>query len=560
MNEIHGSEGQTPALLLDGLEAHRPTDGERALARQRLFGEEAENARAARSGVVRRRSLFGGALAVAAGLVAFVGLSARPALTLEQVRVALSATEWIHVVFDNGEEHWISPAHDIQARIAPAGDYRVFIDRGTGTRWAYWQGGASIHRDSVGQLDLGSDAWDSVVGPLSRRAEEGREGRWTVERHDDEVDGTKLVRFDSYTVDGLDERILTAQLWADPGTRLPVRLRERRDYGRRENGDGREWVAAKYQFPDEGPRSIYDLGAPEGLPVSVEDGSTAPEPDVAEVLDAYLAARARFLENYRVVSWQPLVRDGELHVLHRRGRPELKDVGTHGYREDFRGAQARYDYYFDLGPRQPEHHMANRATAESVLEWTAGQTPVAIHLWDGERSFSRNGPLPAVFEEQDTPVVRVVRTPGDIGFPDHVWPVEAQWPLALHPRTAEVVLLEAAVVPAGQIGIRWTRGGNRDELVLDPERDHICVRRVRSTLVDGEWRGEQETELDDLRQLATGHWVAETVRDRRRVGGDPLVFRNDVTPLPSAGFEAGLFDGKALVERAEAEGYTIEGD
>lgn len=211
------------------------------------------------------------------------------------------------------------------------------------------------------------------------------------------VGGRELVRFDSFVVDGLGERTRTAQLWADPETRLPVRLRERRDPGRRT--DDREWIEATFAFPEEGPLGIHDLGVPEGLPVN-EPVEVELEPELASVLDGVEAARAGFLTDYRLVLHEP-GEDSEIDVFWFRGGYTLKPYPNGGFRQDWSGSQVAFGRWFDHGPEIVEwlgdayaDHDAPEGPLEAIVAWTLATTPVSRQIWDGERDYSLDGLLP----------------------------------------------------------------------------------------------------------------------------------------------------------------------
>jgi hypothetical protein len=574
MNANDEHDDGTGALLREAAETFRPTDEMRRTARQRIMeaiesAEKEAKPQAAPQARPRRRRRWpwpaaGAAAALAAAALIALALWPSP-LTLAQVQEAVNVVDWIHVKYDNGEERWISPTLQLSGYIHPAStgfEYMTFIDRRTGQRWSWINGGSYISEDDVSPWDSPRDAWEAIVGYHEERAKEPYAGGVSEFRRETEiVEGRRLVRFDVYYHDALGQSLLASQTWADPETRLPVSVRRRLSVG--ERTDDRLFITGTYEFPASGPESIHELGAPEGLPI-IRSGEAEITDEIADLLDEITAAKMQFLEDYRVVHWSTKRPSSSIDVLYFHGPPALEERPW-GLRLDYRQVSVRQSHYSSMGPEHPDYHLPMPATVEAILEWTATQTPRHIYLSDGERNFSRRGPLPPMFGNADERVLRVSRMDGWPPFPNGPWPTDFQWPLAHRTISGEIEPLTASEnAPPGTIGIRTEKADIRQEYHVDPERDFICIRYTRWERRENGWFKRREETLSDLVQLPTGHWVATTKHLYQ--GGDPdrgfspseNAWRIDIKPLAPDEFPPGIFDGEKLLEDAREKGYRIE--
>lgn len=575
-NHNHDRDDATGALLREALETFRPTDEMRRTVRQRVMEamqsaeEEAKPQAPPEAQPHRRRHRRwpwpAAGAAAALGAAALIALVLWPSpLTLAQVREAVKSVDWIHVKYDNGEERWISPTLQLSGYIHPAStgfENMTFIDWRTGQRWSWINDVSYISEDQVDPWDSPRDAWEAIVGYHERRATEPYEGGiWEFRRETVIVEGRRLVRFDAYFHDALGQALLVSQTWADPETRLPVKERRRLSLGKRT--DDHLFITGTYEFPASGPESIHELGAPEGLSI-IQSGEADISEEIGILLDEITAAKMRFLEDYRVVHWSTERSSSSIKVLYFNGPPALEERPW-GLRLDYSSVRVRQSHYFNMGPEHPEYHLPMPATVDAILGWTATQIPVHIYLSDGERTFSRRGPLPPMFIDPDVRVLVVKRMDGWPLFPKGPWPTDYQWPLAHRTISGEIELLTVSdSTPPGTIGIRTERPDTRSEYHVDPARDFICIRLTYWKKREDGWFKRREETLSDLVQLPTGHWVATTKHLYQ--GGDPdrnihpseNSWKIHITPLAPDEFPPGIFDGEKLLEEAREKGYRIE--
>ena len=570
MNSVDNNSDQVETLIKAAATTFQPSAEVRDSVRKHLMESETSDSQEPqpqRRSPRRRMLLRSWRLASAASVAvvvtgAIVALLVWPtSLTMAQVQEAVEAVAWIHLQYDTGEEQWISPRERIWAYSRADGSV-TFTNYQTGVQHSY-RGPRSSQNIFERQLEPWNSprsAWDVIVGYLEERVHEpAGNGRLEAERHTEIVDGRRLVRFDSYIINALDQRRLNKQIWADPKTRLPVKVRRRLSLGDRQRQNFEPTFATgTYTFPDSGPESIYDLGVPKEL-IVVKPDTSEPEKEVADLLEAVRAAKHRFLANYRVIVWQN-ARTSEIDVLHFSGRPQLKETADNFTWMDFRGVKIRQERFFNSESDYPEYHLPLPATAEQVLAWSRTQTPVDLSLSDGERSYSQHGPSPPSYPALEVSV-RVRRVVGTPAFTKTHWPTEYQWPDPSRFLGHSIELLDAtASSPAGTIWLRSTIVSDRYDYFIDPAHDYICVKQIKSHRINDRWFKRRTVTLSKLVQLPSGHWVA-TMRRINRPGSartSQSTWLIDIEEIDPDRIPSDIFDGEKLLENAKKIGATIE--
>ena len=574
MNSVDNNSDQVAMLIKDAATTFQPSAELKNSVRKRIMEIDITNDENTQSKSLphSRKILFRSwRIASAASLAiiatsAIVGLLFWPtSLTMAQVQEAVEAVPWIHVQYDNGDEQWISPSKRIWA-VSWASGSVFFTDYQTGIQHSYH--GPHNKHISVRQLEpwkSARSAWDVIVGYLEERVDEpGGEGRFQAERHTETIDNHRLVRFDSYIIDAFEQRTLVKQIWADPKTRLPVKVRRRLQYGERVNQNFKQtFITGTYTFPESGPGSIYDLGVPKEL-IVVEPNSSEPEEEVAEFLEAIRASERLFLANYRVIVWQN-ERASAIDVLHFNGIPKLKQRANGSNWLDFHGVKIRQEHYFNPGIEYPQYHLHLPTTVVKIQDWSLNQTPVDLSLSDGELTYSQHGPMPSMYQEAKDVSVIVRRVQGKPLFVKTNWPTEYQWPTAHRVFGNPLETLETTPGdPPDTIGLRTTYGNHRYDFFIDPNRDNICIKQILWESRDNDWFKQREVTLDELVQLPSGHWVAtkrhlfnggspdSNIRPSRRTW---LIYIEEVDPqnIPPE-----TFDGELLLNKARKLGATIE--
>ena len=464
------------------------------------------------------------------------------------VEAAFLTQPWVHLKYDNGAELW----YDLQNGrsyyknwLGICDGHCVFIDRVLNIRQRYVpefgehisEGRPVIYPEGMIPLWEPKTAWEKVVGPMEKMAGNGGMRHWEVEKHLDQISGKQLVRFDRYYNDAVGRRLLIKQIWADPETRLPVKVWERLQLAHREE-QNREFIIGQFDFPESGPTSIYDLGVPRDLPI-VKNYDKVAVPSIVEVVEAGKAATERFPTRYRAIRWDN-DEESEIEVVWRNGEK------VHHY------------HYFNLPvDEHPQYHLELPVTSEEVLNWTKTQPPVSIYIFDGERQYSRHQ-HPA-FDDMREPEVRVMRLKEDL-LPSGSKPVE-QWPYANRNPNRFEYIEDAPDELSNYIGLRIDMADIRRDFYIDPERDYICVRWIWWKERSGKWEKKREYELSDFARLPQGQLYAKkriliTYPDPER-GTDRggANWNIDVKVLEEDEYPPDTFNGEKLLEGAKIETY-----
>ncbi|MDQ3438974.1 MAG: hypothetical protein M3478_01335 [Planctomycetota bacterium] len=477
-------------------------------------------------------------LAIGAAAVLFAYLD-RPSLTLAQVTAEYAKQKWVHVKYDNGQEHWTDLADG--RYFFKDHDGRTVYTEPNGLRLWWRADGTYISKDKWFRGDKppserrDATPWDRFVAPYETAAAKPGEGKPSIERHDDALGGRKLTRFDCYHTDAMDRRLLIRQVWADPRTRLPVQDREVLNLADRQE-QKREAIVGKYDFPTTGPSSIHDVGVPQGL--AVIDSEAKPADDVAKVLEAAQAARDRFPSRHRLIVWTPADEMGAVDLIYRDG-------------ERF----ARTRYFVSDQPGVPP--FPKNAVLDQVLAWLGTRVPVEIEIDDGTREFRR---FNNIYDEPGKPpaTVRVTKFPK---FPDNPnYLPGTQWPYLGN--GSGVVLLDPPPDAAkGLIILRRTFGDRRIEAWIDPSKDYACARDIWQNRVGGKWVDDRVTYYSDFAQAAGGQWYATDRRTEMsanaKLGTSASTHHEkiELKVLKPEEIPPGTFDGEKLLKDAKLESY-----
>jgi hypothetical protein len=465
-------------------------------------------------------------------------------LAWADVREAFLKQPWVHLKYDNGAERW----YDLQTGHHYYRDWDgrcVFVDRELNIRQVYYalrgehisEDRPVIYKDGVIPPWQPETAWESVVGHWEEIAENERSSDWEVERNMERIDGKRQVRFDCFYNDAIGRRLLIKKIWADPRTRLPVKVRERLSLADRQE-QKREFITGEFDFPDSGPSSIYDLGVSRDLPI-IKHYDKVALPSIIEVVEAGKANLENFPQQYRALRWDN-TRESEVEVVF-RNREKI-----------------HHNHYFSMED-YPEYYLELPASAEDVVQWAQTQVPVNVAVFDGSRSYTRSNPHPSPsFTTRPEPRVRVSR---DSGLFSSSRPHEALWPYANRNPARFEWIEDAPQELSGYIGLRINVGDIRRDLYIDPDHDYICIRWIWWKQRSGRWEKEREYESSDFIQLPEGQWYAgkrvlitypDPERGTVRGGAN---WNIDFKVLEENEYPPDAFNGEKLLEGAKIETY-----
>ena len=308
-----------------------------------------------------------------------------------------------------------------------------------------------------------------------------------------------MVRADIFIVDGLGKRIVVKRIWADPATRLPVRVWQKLDLAARQ-AENREAITGDYEFPATGPSRLEDLGVPANLPIVDEDRPTPQDPQ--QIIAAGEAAKARFPAHYRVIRYS--AKDtGNIRIYWSSG---------HRFRMDnYSNIDPGTRYFKERG--YDKYHLDLPAAAEQILTWARTQEDVhGIYVDTDGKSYTRHNPHPAVSGRPTQPEARVNRFNGPpmlVNSPN--WPHNQPWPYA-NTRGPWEILQSSDDLQAGCIGLRHEAGDIRRDCIIDPAHDYICVNYIWWKQVDGQWHKDRQTNCSTCSSCRPGSGIPNSGR------------------------------------------------
>ncbi len=481
------------------------------------------------------RLLFKPGISVAACLLVslcvwFLMTTSSP-VTLADVKGTINTKPWIHLQYDDGAKEWANLKERRSFYTCSETDDRDFYagmrDHTEGV-WRYYHSnwGQQIHEKPFVPRTYPQTAWEYAVGDWDNRGPVTSQ-RKTIETFTDALNGQDLVRFDTYDVGPAGLRSLVHQVWVDPETHLPIRIHKNNG----PNQSSRQQTA-DFSFPDTGPNSIYELGAPRGLPVVANWGVIDPEAQV--ILDRAKQAWHELPRQMRIITKSQF----GMSISYRMG-DQFRNESYMSFNSDHTDLVAR---------NYPREQTDWRAWAAEHL------TAEGINVFDQEydyKFYTLDASLSIQRHDKDWIHVCV--------------PIRDQWPYINNVGPMTVLPTEPNL-PDGCVLLRYERTDLRRDWVVDTQRDFICLEQHEYDLDEatGLWRksGDFYVERTDLIQLSSGQWYAGTVSRPERMNGST---RYEVTLLTEKEMEQQLskdtfvrfFDGEQLIKQAKESQATI---
>lgn len=485
-------------------------------------------------------------IAVLVGINQFGGSIDIARIALADVEKAFLVQPWVHVKYDNGREQWINlrrgKTYFISGKLDSGRIFR-YSDRVRNIHQWYASNRLTIRENAyyngaVVPAWHPRTAWNEIIAPL----EKPNIGRYrSVEKHADILDGSEMARFDVYFIDALDQKILVKQLWADPETRMPVRIREKLHSNYRlrvVNGrfvQEAEYITGNFDFPETGPVDIYDLGVPKNVEIvkkapaqTVEES----EPQVSKIIQAGKEASRQFPRQYRMIAWEDKP-DGKVTVTYRNN------------------ALLQRSNYLNT---DDTNYLHMPATTEQVLAWTKTQEPKSVYFSNGDTKKDYNRYTPNLRDHTKQPITKVIRNLGYPYFGDNL--KDQLWPYAMWRGLDDFeIISDHPKAPPGCV----TLLSGRFHFFVDTEKDYICIKRIRTQNKDDRGR---DFWLSDFAQLPTGHWYAKRAHliahlntEREHSNRDEEHWVIDIQLLEEDEFPPDIFNGEKLLEGAKLETY-----
>jgi hypothetical protein len=491
----------------------------------------------------RTRSGLGLAACVLIAVTLWLWLAGPGNLTLADVQKSIDAKPWVLIQYDDGLQEWAN----LRERLSfltyrnPLNFYVGMRDHGKGLWRAYHSNwGQQIHEEPFTPRPYPQTPWEYAVGGWDGQGI-GESSHTLVEKSKDTIDGKEMVRFDTYDLGPCGLRALAQQVWADPETRLPLRIRK---YPNPQSPHGtRKVKTGDFSFPEAGPASIHDLGAPQGLPVVTNWGII--EPAAKAVVDAGKQAYHGLPRNLRVV----MASEYGLFIGYRCGD---------WFREESYG-RTNADHSNPLPVELP-------GNLEQIRDWASSHLSlVHLRVFDGQYEYDHEtGEGLWRSSEERHATLHVQRTGAD-WIDDVLVPLRDQWPYMYNvgPMT---VLENEPETPPGCVLLRYEGTNLRRDWYVDPARDYICVKQFEFSRKEatGPWlESRRRIERTNLARLPSGQWYARTVR----VPAVPNAWQEfHVTLLSEAEVERlvdkaasanAFFSGEKVLKEATAKGAKV---
>lgn len=244
-----------------------------SLQRERESPEE--HARSPRVRLGRRL-----AIAAAVSMVLVVSLWSQPGYSWSRMIEAMGEQPWVRfdaLRGDGGVVQWLSPRLGVEAVRSPRGV--SFTDRPGDVMLVYDADGDRIVQSPLGPDQRAADMETHLVTLLANRRP--REGFDVVHQRADVRDAGVWLEVKIQC----DDQLVNARFAVDPKTCLPESC-ELLDEEPRDNEPGRPAApprTVQFTYPQDGPTSIYSLGAPQDAEVIKVDEPGAAPPRVSRV-------------------------------------------------------------------------------------------------------------------------------------------------------------------------------------------------------------------------------------------------------------------------------------
>lgn len=466
------------------------------------------------------------------------------------VQSAFLDQSWVHVQYDNSTESWynLKTGDHCHIQLNSSGKRFLYIHRQENLRQEYEPFHAqhiredrpARYKDNVIPPYEPRTAWETIVGHWERLAEKDDAENYKVEIKTDTLDGNSAVRFDVYYIDILGRKLLNQQIWADPETKLPIKIQKILS-AQEQKDQNREYITGVFSYPETGPASIYDLGVPKDLPIARSNDEKIADPFIKEIFETAKQFYEDFPKRCRAVIWQN-DRESEIEIIWRNDE------------------KIRLNHYFNMdGQRHPEYHLDLPTTVDDILIWAETQPPISIYMDDEEKSYHRSH-HPA-FEDLKTPTTRITESWAG-GLPNIAHFIEEHWEYYIHRTPAQYELIDDAPESLSQyIGIKIESGVVRRDHYIDPEHDYIRVQNIWWKKRDDQWKKEREYIVTEMTQLPTGQWYVTKRKlitypnPERGTVGYEHTYNIDITLHKKDEFPPDTFNGEKLLEGAEIETY-----
>ena len=454
-------------------------------------------------------------------------------ITLADVQESIASKKWVCIQFNDGAEQWANLQTKQSFYTCPEAKNQNFYagmrDHVKGL-WTYYHTnwGEQIHEETFTPRSYPLTAWNYAMSGWN---DTGRPAPDKIERFDDTINDQPAVRFDMYNIGPCGLRSIYRRVWANPETRLPIRIQRYSGLEEFDEGD--------FTFPESGPSSIYDFGVSQDLEIVNNMGVI--EPEAVSIIDAAEQARHSLPTEMRIIDKN--FQHNTFSVYYRLGNK---------FREEF----YLPDDYTEISPS-----LDPPKDPEELHQWAQNNQLNfrRLTIFDGEYVYEYRRHIEITRPPEVNIRVRP-HSPDDI---DIMTPIRNQWPY-INIVGPMKVLYDEPTTPEGCVLLRHAGANLQMDFYLDPQRDYICIKQSKrdrnkntNEWVKDSWFQQQRS---DLSRLPSGQWYALTTTDE---GGTEL--HRDVQLLTDADKERlaeldktmGFFDGEKLLKEAKANKVKI---
>ncbi|MBN2181406.1 MAG: zf-HC2 domain-containing protein, partial [Sedimentisphaerales bacterium] len=278
---------------------------------------------------------------IAAAIILHNGSIDLAGTTYAQMRENIRKMPWVHIItqgiYEGQEvemEQWFSDEESIIALKKPGGELG-FSDYKKGRRYIYDPNTRVISLSFIEPSEYPKNAIplqngiDSMLSMLTQQQADivHRSGRFQ---------GEKVEIYDlEYKVGKI---TINGRINVDPRSRLPISC----EYESTDDEGNQATAWMRFEFPEKGPKNIYDIGAP--------DSAKAPDGDLQDVLETYLSHRNNCPQRYIAIvteeQWYDKIR--YLDIIFNDGKTQSKEkLSTDEFKEQWMKYAGQKDVSFD---------------------------------------------------------------------------------------------------------------------------------------------------------------------------------------------------------------------
>ena len=480
------------------------------------------------------KSGLGLAACLLIGAFLWLSIAWPTSITLADVHRSIESKTWVLISYEDGMKEWANLSERLcfLTYNRNRNFYVGMRDHVNGIWRAYHSNwGEQIHEEPFTVRPYPQTPWEYAVGDWDDRGK-SEFSHTIVEKVNVTIDERHVVRFDTYSIGPLELRVLTQQVWADPKTRLPIRIRKYSRPDKSKTGD--------FSFPETGPSSIYDLNAPQGLKVVSNWGII--EPAARAIVNAARQALQQLPDKMRIV---------------RKSKNRL-DIY---YRIDNKLRHETYGKIDDKDNRPLP--IEPPETYEYIREWAMNNLTIFnLRIYDGEYEYSYDTG-DGLRDSSEKPGAKLSVDYHGNAWIDTLIPLESQWPYISNVGPMEVLEDEPGT-PPGCVLLRYEGLGLRRDWYVDPKRDYICVKQLQfrkdqdtdQLIMENYW----EAERTDLTRLPSGQWYARTIKSQAGPAVEydvKLLTDSEIEQLTGKDYSVGFFDGEKTLKSAMDKGINV---